>query len=287
MDRNFNTISPSARTLLLMKGLTDIPFAREAAELLVSPEPYIPDYNKPGVLFWARVLHFENRYKSIDRLLSDLAITNILEISSGYSFRGLEVASKRDCIYIDTDLPEVIETKRLLSEKLKDGVDLKGSLELRPLNVFHEEEFKKIISEFPPGEIVIVNEGLLMYLSMEEKERLCSFIHSVLKERGGWWITADIYIKKQMDEISRHLPEETREFFEQHNIEDNKFESFDEARKFFDTAGFEIDKEADLNYRELSTFKYFYENLSKSPEVASYKRSGKMQATWRLRVKDR
>jgi hypothetical protein len=31
-NRNFNTISPSAKSLLLMKGLTNIPFARQAAE---------------------------------------------------------------------------------------------------------------------------------------------------------------------------------------------------------------------------------------------------------------
>lgn len=32
INRNFNTIGPSAKMLLLMKGCTDIPFAVQAAE---------------------------------------------------------------------------------------------------------------------------------------------------------------------------------------------------------------------------------------------------------------
>ncbi|MDR3609431.1 MAG: hypothetical protein P4L27_02585 [Ignavibacteriaceae bacterium] len=41
--RNFNTISPSAKSLLLMKGLTNIPFAKEGAEFIMYPEPYSRD----------------------------------------------------------------------------------------------------------------------------------------------------------------------------------------------------------------------------------------------------
>lgn len=89
-NRNFTTISPSAKSLLLMKGCTNIPFARQTAELIKLPERYNPDYDKKDTTFWARTLHFENRYWSIDNLLSDLAITNILELSSGFSFRGLD-----------------------------------------------------------------------------------------------------------------------------------------------------------------------------------------------------
>jgi hypothetical protein len=59
---NFNTISPSAKSLLLMKGHTNIPFARQTAELIEYPEKYNPDFSNKGMTFWARVVHFENRY---------------------------------------------------------------------------------------------------------------------------------------------------------------------------------------------------------------------------------
>src|ERR1700754_1733876 len=113
-NRDFSSISPSARSLLLLKGLTDIPFARQAAELINYPEKYEPDFELKNFVFWARVLHFENRYKSINQLLSDLPVKNILELSSGFSFRGLNTVLHNYTYYIDTDLPDVIATKQNL-----------------------------------------------------------------------------------------------------------------------------------------------------------------------------
>jgi len=113
-NRNFNTISPSAKSLLLMKGHTNIPFARQTAELIEYPEKYNLDFSNEDMTFWARVVHFENRYWSIDQLLTDLPIKNILELSSGFSFRGLETTKKKGFYYIDTDLPDVIATKKNL-----------------------------------------------------------------------------------------------------------------------------------------------------------------------------
>src|SRR4051812_26501287 len=101
--RNYNTISPSAKSLLLMKGLTNIPYARRAAELMVDPEKYVPDFSQHESAYWARVVHFEYRYWSIDLLLNELPIKNVLELSSGFSFRGLAAVKQHDLHYIDTD----------------------------------------------------------------------------------------------------------------------------------------------------------------------------------------
>ena len=73
-NRNYNTISPSAFSLIMLKGYTNIPFARRTAELILYPEAYIPDFEVKDFTFWARVVHFENRYWSIDHLLTDLTI---------------------------------------------------------------------------------------------------------------------------------------------------------------------------------------------------------------------
>ncbi|MDR3715026.1 MAG: hypothetical protein P4L51_19605 [Puia sp.] len=73
-DRNYSTISPSAKSLLLMKGFTNIPFARQAAELISYPEKYIPDPDSKDFGFWARAAHFESRYLSIDQLLTPLTV---------------------------------------------------------------------------------------------------------------------------------------------------------------------------------------------------------------------
>ena len=182
-----------------MKGLTNIPFARQAAELILAPEQYKPDLDNRDVGFWARVLHFEMRYWSIDQLLEGLPAKNILELSSGFSFRGLEQSRRNGIHYIDTDLADVINTKKEFITSLQnESGKLEGKLELFPMNALDENQFQEIVKHFPNGEIVVVNEGLLMYLDTKEKEKLCSIIHKILKERGGYWITADIYIKNKL-----------------------------------------------------------------------------------------
>jgi O-methyltransferase involved in polyketide biosynthesis len=284
VNRDFSTISPSAKSLLLMKGYTNIPFARQTAELLSYPTKYVPDFDKKDMTFWARTLHFENRYWSIDQLLSDLPNKSILELSSGYSFRGLETAKQKGFYYIDTDLPEVIATKKdFIAALSNEYFKIEGELELLPLNALDEKQFHEIVNHFPDGEIVIVNEGLLMYLDIIEKKRLCRIIHDILKERGGYWITTDIYIKNKNDKLNLKFDDKTAEFFEQHRTEDNKFESFEEAETFFRQMGFVIDKEANVNHSKISSMKYF---LKSTPikQIFKMRKVGKIQATWRLKI---
>ena len=183
-NRDFNTISPSAKSLLLMKGLTNIPFAKEAAQLILNQENYKPDLSDKDYTFWARVVHFENRYWSINQLLSELPAKNILELSSGFSFRGLDMVKQKECHYIDTDLPDLISQKKsFINALMKDENNFKGKLEILPLNALDEIQFEETVSRFPDGEIVIVNEGLMMYLNNDEKLKLCSNIRKVLKEK--------------------------------------------------------------------------------------------------------
>jgi hypothetical protein len=284
-ERDYNSISPSAQSLLLLKGLTNIPFAKEAAALMLHPEKYEPDLSNKDPFFFARLLHFENRYWSIDQLLAGLPGKNILELSSGFSFRGLQMVKEKTIHYIDTDLPDLIEIKKKFIESLQAqaGV-LAGTLETLPLNVLDEKQFDDVLSHFPKAEITIVNEGLLMYLGMQEKEKLCSIIHRVLQQRGGYWITADIYIKRKISEqLDFKIDERERKFFEKHQIEENKFASFEEAKAFFTTAGFIIDKIAEPDHSKLSSLKYIRENMSPG-QFAGRKRPGKYQETWRLKV---
>ena len=282
INRNYNTISPSAKSLLLMKGHTNIPFARQTAELIVHPDKFNPDFNNKNMTFWARVLHFENRYWTIDQLLADLPIKNILELSSGFSFRGLETIKKKGFYYIDTDLPDVIAIKKHIMTFLsKNSLNTEGKLEILPLNALDQRQFHEIVTHFPDGEIAIVNEGLLMYLDTIEKEKLCAIIHKILKERGGYWITADIYLKKQIDKLDLNIDSKTQRFFEQHQIENNNFDSFEDAKTFFKRMGFRIDKEADIKSSKLSSLKYFMKSTT-IKQLIRIRRAGKMQATWRL-----
>src|SRR5882762_5084208 len=113
---DFSSISPSAYALLVMKGDTTIPYAREAAALLKQAAgdkfKATPNFGGNPVDYWTRVMHFESRYWSINQLLEDQPYPNILELSSGFSFRGLALSRRLPVFYIDTDLEGVIAGKQ-------------------------------------------------------------------------------------------------------------------------------------------------------------------------------
>jgi O-methyltransferase involved in polyketide biosynthesis len=283
--RDYSSISPSAKSLLLMKSYTNIPYAKEAATLMQGPEVFDLNFDNKDFYFWIRVMHFESRYWSIDQLLQEINPENILELSSGYSLRGLDRCTKEAVHYVDTDLPEVIAVKQKMIQQLRPGKALKGKLELLPLNALNAAAFNKIADLFTNGPVTIVNEGLLMYLSMNEKKQLCKTIHSLLTKRGGYWITADIYAKLPSD-IRDAIPKSSSEaaFHEQHRIEDNKFESYKAAETFFNEQGFEIVKEASIDFKTLSVIPHLLQVLP--PEARNSKNAPpKIQVTWLLKVK--
>jgi O-methyltransferase involved in polyketide biosynthesis len=283
-ERNFASVSPSANALLLLKGNTDIPFARQAAELIMKPEKYKAGYAQQSLGDCLRIMHLEARYMSIDQLLKGLPVKNILELSSGFSFRGLDMVQQGDIHYIDTDLPGIIEEKKKLVEAMQDRQStVAGKLELVPLNALDEDAFAETANRFEPGAIAIVNEGLLMYLNMEEKKQLSATIHRVLSERGGCWITADIYTKVPGLSSIVKMDDELEHFFEQHHIHENKFEDIEAAERFFKHCGFIIEQEATIDYGKLKAVPFIREKATKE-QLEEVSKVGKINATWRLRV---
>ena len=284
-QKDFSSISPSAKSLLMMKGYTSIPYAKETAALMQGPEVFDLNFDEKDFWFWIRVMHFENRYWSIDQLLQQAGNKNILELSSGYSLRGLDLCVKDESThYIDTDLPEIVALKENMIAGLQLAKDVRGTFELLPLNAMDVAAFNSVISRFANGPLTIVNEGLLMYLNTDEKKQLCNTIHSTLKQRGGCWITADIYVRRTA-EMTASMPQSKGEtaFLEQHNIEENKFESYEAAHAFFKEQGFELVKEAIPNYKDLSVMphllKVLPEDLRNSKQPPP-----KIQATWMLKA---
>ncbi len=283
-NRDYGEISHTAKTLLYMKALVGIPYAREAAELMEKPGTYVADYSNKDLSFWLRTVHFEARYQSIGQLLEGTNIPNILELSSGFSFRGLETTRDANVHYIDTDLPGVISQKAKMTEDITgDGLQLKGKLEILPLNALDEAAFDEAVARFEAGPIAIVNEGLLMYLDLEEKEQLCAIIHKTLKQRGGYWITADVYIKNPPAASAMHFEDELQAFLDAQRVEEKKFDSFEAAEAFFRKCGFVVDKEAEIDYGALTAMPYLLKCIPET-QLADIGKSGKIHATWRLKI---
>ncbi|MFD2717817.1 hypothetical protein ACFST9_03765 [Hymenobacter monticola] len=60
--KDYSSISPSAKSLLLLKGYTGIPYAKETAALMPGSEVFDLDFGAKDFWFWMRVVHFELRY---------------------------------------------------------------------------------------------------------------------------------------------------------------------------------------------------------------------------------
>jgi O-methyltransferase involved in polyketide biosynthesis len=86
--------------------------------------------------------------------------------------------------------------------------------------------------------VAVVHEGLLMYLGEEEKARLAASVREALLERGGAWITADVYVRSET-----HLlrDEKAEKFLAEHRVEENKFADWVAAEAFFTAHGFSIE----------------------------------------------
>lgn len=282
----FDSISPSAKSLLLTKALTTIPFAKEAAELICGDNSIQYAQEKlSSIGFLLRLIHFEKRYWSVDKGLTEIGIKNILEFSSGFSFRGLSMCKDPMVYYIDTDLPQIIESKKIIVQELtKRFCNYPAdNLFLQALNVLDEDAFAEVIKRFPTGPVAIVNEGLLVYLDEGQKRKLCAIIYKLLSERGGYWVTADIYRKKEMqDAITDFYDEQGKRFLAEHQVEENKFETFKAAEVFFKNCGFDIYKKIEISAAQLSSIKL----LEKIPRLkfGEIKGRKKMRETWILKT---
>lgn len=298
--RDPSAISPSAYALLKMKSVTSIPYVREAAALLDAELAVKPmnihnlETNVDPIIYWGRVLHFESRYCQVDQLLKELTATNILEISSGFSFRGLALSEKKPVYYIDTDLPNIIIGKQHFVDAFKDARNTQttstghtgpGHYEMLPLNALDTQAFEAITARFPAGPLSIINEGLLVYLDTQEKEQLCHNIRTALQTRGGAWITADIYIRRSEEEQEKK-DDPWRQWSREHDLEEKKFASFHEAEVFFDRMGFKIEKEATPDYSRLTSLAHFISANGIQGLDTLRKRSGpRLHATWQLALK--
>jgi O-methyltransferase involved in polyketide biosynthesis len=262
--KDFSSISPSARFLMYLKARTTIPFAKQAANILKDGEPETeqPELTEEEKRYYYRqLIHFENRYVTVDRLLQKVSAPNYVEISSGFSFRGLNLCLEQHVNFADTDLPGITETKAGLTQTLiaDHELTLKGKLEVVSLNVLDEKAFYNLISRFPPGPVIILNEGLLVYLNMDEKCRLRDIIGRILKKRGGYWITGDIYIKTA-EGSPRHLNEQSEKFHRDHQIYENRFESYAEAEKFFADGNFQILYKEEQAFEQLNAIQRLGDN---------------------------
>ena len=122
MTVNFKNISLTARLTAYMRQYSDIPFAKDVANRLRAEEAFeklLRDNElSPKDLLWYAPL-LEVRYKSVAETIRKLRATQVLELASGFSLRGLAVTQDPKLTYVESDLEELTEEKASLVADLR------------------------------------------------------------------------------------------------------------------------------------------------------------------------
>ena len=104
-DKNYETISPTAIVTSYPRTFTDIPYEKEIYNWLNKNCKEEVTLNK------MLAPELEARYKLTNIILNKLNISQVLELASGYTSRGL-IYSKKGYNYIEMDLENVSKNKR-------------------------------------------------------------------------------------------------------------------------------------------------------------------------------
>lgn len=247
-------IGPTACITACYRTFSDIPYSKEIFDILeklriINNEPDIPEELKR----YERSPLIEARYKMDSLLISESKINQILELASGLSPRGLDITSNKNIKYVEIDLPIILETKKEIINTITKKI-VNNNLFLESGDVLKENDLLKACEHFNEKEpLVIINEGLLAYLTLEDKKTLSKNIHKILSIFRGVWITPDIILPDSRGmKNSKITYTQDLEKLTGSTINKNRFENEKEAQIFFENMGFEVERRY---------FKEVYNNL--------------------------
>ncbi len=123
------------------------------------------------------------RHRMIDGLLEDAieagAVTQVLEIASGFTGRGLRFGTKHPHVrYVESDLPQQVSRKRALVEGIAPP-----NLTFRTLDVFADDatSLEAALADFDPSAgVAVITEGLINYFDTPTVRGLWSRLASGL-----------------------------------------------------------------------------------------------------------
>lgn len=234
---DFESIIPTALHTLYPLTFTDIPFSNEIySELCKMGFPNALKNDK--ITF-----EIEARYKLIDKFLKEFNITQILELASGFTPRGLNFClANKDIVYVEVDLPQVIEKKKNI---LNNIANLPNNLYFVAGNALNMVDIEKSLKYFDLTKpIVVVNQGLMRYLDFDEKKILAENIFSVVNKNNGLWITCDLtpakFIVNQSKNIGYNYNINLTQVTNRNNAS-FRFKDKEHAEKFLKEIGFNIE----------------------------------------------
>jgi O-methyltransferase involved in polyketide biosynthesis len=242
-------ISVTAKVAAYYRQFSDIPFAQEVAKLIGAEAAYDRILREHGLerdklTFYAPM--FEARYKSLTQLIHQSGASQVLELASGYSLRGLDLTRSDAFRYVETDLPEVVAAKLSLLEGVRRQHGILPSprhlvTAADALDFDQVRAAAAVLDRRQP--VAVLCEGLIMYLSKTETEQLATNIHRLIGEfAGGSWITPDFTLRVE----ARDLPPERVRLREaitgvtQRQLDASAFEDGHDLTAFLGRVGFDV-----------------------------------------------
>jgi O-methyltransferase involved in polyketide biosynthesis len=284
VEIDYSKISITAKLVAYFRQFSDIPFASEVAEYVHARDALIEiaskldartDMQNPGELpdegkFYAPLL--EARYKSIVQLIHKTGMDQVLELASGFSLRGLAMSATSGLTYIESDLQGINDEKnRLVAELVAkhnlDGLDRHHIVTANALHFSEIEAATHLLRKDRP--LVVVNEGLLNYLSADERSLVAANVRKLLSNfPGGAWITPDFTTRSLAEDVSETIKRFRRAItgVTERQLYESAFENEEAINNFIRDAGF-----TQVSYYQADEVPHLssLEPLGLSPEIVT------------------
>ena len=255
---SFDKISPTALMVAYARQFSDIPYSKELSQL-VNAEAVFEQLEiaaeqlhqqKLGRPFELAVL-LEARYKAINQLMAQFKTTQIIELASGLLPRGMIVSQDSSNIFIESDLPAMINRKQQLVKQL---IGDRSNLYFVPINAASQPSQFPVNADYLDSQkpITVICEGLLMYLTLAQKQQVFTNVRELLQTYGGVWITSDLATKEDLSKRWKNSPTWLK--FQQAvnqmtgmSAKDTRFDNLEQVRQFAAEQGFDIQSYTMLN----------------------------------------
>jgi O-methyltransferase involved in polyketide biosynthesis len=246
----FDKISPTALMVAYARAFADIPYSKDLSGL-VNAQSVVEDLLGQKLEQVAEIaILIESRYRAIDQLVADHltknTLTQIIELASGLLPRGMVMSQDPDVTFIESDLPLMISQKESL---VKELVGDRSNLHFIPIDVACKSNqltaCTKYLNSSQP--LIILCEGLLMYLSHAQKHQVFNQIRELLQNYGGVWITSDFVTVEAINrrkQISPNLQKISQMVsrLSDRPIADTYFQNSEEIENFIANQGFKCDR---------------------------------------------
>lgn len=238
-DYDFRRISVTALIPAFARGeYTEIPWAKEMVAVLCARGATLSDGPWSDHSARDHAAFFEARFRAVNQVLEEKGATQVFELAAGLSPRGMELA-RRGLTYVEADLAQSIALKHEIVSAVIGT--LPANLHLCAASVLDRKEVLACCAPFSPDRpVAVTTEGLLRYLTFEEKTRLAQNVQEILRRYGGWWITPDIHLRRWAERQTAQYREREREVLGR-SLNSNYFEDLSHAREFFEGCGFAVD----------------------------------------------